>query len=402
MSSLIVSLPLEPVTSATEWSFVLSPDGRTVADEGRTAAVLLPLPRGPGAEVVALVPVQALAWHRVTLPKGMAPGSPRLRAVLEGLLEEQLLDDPDAVHVALQAGARAGEAAWVGVCDRAWLRQALQALEAAGRPATRIVPEFAPEGPIALTVIGDAQQPMAVASSEDGVLAVPLATATLPLLPALPEEAPCLAEPAVAATAEHLLARKVTLQQAAQRRLAAIRTRWDLAQFEFASSARARAWKKAASAWADVLNAPVWRPARWAFVALLAANLVGLNAWAWKERAALADKREAVRATLTQTFPQVRVVVDAPVQMEREVTALRQQTGTASPHDLDALLGALGAALPPGRVPASLQYTDGRLRAAGLSLAASDLQQVAARLKNLGYAASQDGATLVITAEDAR
>jgi general secretion pathway protein L len=218
----------------------------------------------------------------------------------------------------------------------------------------------------------------------------------------LPEEAPCLAEPAVAASAEHLLPHKVTLQQAAQRWLAASRTRWDLAQFEFASSPRARAWKKAASAWADLLKAPAWRPARWAVAALVAVNLVGLNAWAWKERAGLQDKRDAIRATLTQTFPQVRVVVDAPVQMEREVAALRQQTGTASPQDLDALLGALGTALPPGRGPSSLQYTGGRLRAAGLSLAADEFRQVAERLKNLGYAATQEEDTLVVAAEDAR
>jgi general secretion pathway protein N len=56
-----------------------------------------------------------------------------------------------------------------------------------------------------------------------------------------------------------------------------------------------------------------------------------------------------VRDTLRATFPQVRVIVDAPVQMEREVAALRQQTGTPSTRDLDALLAALAAALP-GRI----------------------------------------------------
>ncbi|HEY8356183.1 MAG TPA: type II secretion system protein GspL, partial [Ramlibacter sp.] len=76
MSSLIVSLPLEPATAATEWAFALSPDGRTLQDHGKAAAALLPLPRGTGAEIVALVPVQALAWHRVDLPKGISAGSP--------------------------------------------------------------------------------------------------------------------------------------------------------------------------------------------------------------------------------------------------------------------------------------------------------------------------------------
>ena len=106
MSSLIVSLPLEPATSATEWAYALTPDGRTLADHGKSPAALLPMPRGAGAEIVALVPVQAIAWHRVDLPKGMTPGTPRLRSALEGLLEEQLLDDTEAVHLALQPGAR--------------------------------------------------------------------------------------------------------------------------------------------------------------------------------------------------------------------------------------------------------------------------------------------------------
>ena len=194
MSLLLVSLPSEPATPATEWAYAASPDGRTLGDHGRTPAALLPLLRGAGAEIVAVVPVHALAWHRVELPKGIAPGTPRLRAALEGLLEEELLDDTEALHFALQPGARGGEAAWVAVCDRAWLRQALQALEAAGRGATRIVPEFAPEGAPALAVIGDAEQPFVVASSPDGVLALPLSAAVLPL-PAC--EAPLPAAPAL-------------------------------------------------------------------------------------------------------------------------------------------------------------------------------------------------------------
>ena len=402
MSTLIVSLPLENASNATEWAFAVTPDGRTLGEHGRAPAALLPQPRGAGAEVVALVPVQALAWHRVDLPKGVAPATPRMRTALEGLLEERLLDETDAVHFALQPGARAGEPAWVGVCDRAWLRHALQILDAAGRPATRIVPEFAPEGTPALTVIGDPEQPLVVSSSEAGVISLPLNPVALTLLPALAEDAPRLAEPAVAGVAEQVLQQKLTLQQASQRWIDAARTRWDLAQFDFASSAQARRLKKIATSWGEVLHAAAWRPARWAAVALVAINLVGLNAWAWKERASLAAKHEAVRRTLTETFPQVKVVVDAPVQMEREVTALRQQTGVASARDLDAVLGALGTALPQGRVPASLEFNGTQLRAGGLALSPAEFRVVAATLKSLGYAASSEGNVIVVAAEDAR
>ncbi|MBC5785041.1 general secretion pathway protein GspL [Ramlibacter sp. USB13] len=402
MSSLIVFLPPGAPTGTTEWAYASTTDGHALADHGRSPAALLPLPRGAGAEVVAVVPVQAVAWHRVELPKGIAPGTPRLRAALEGLLEEQLLDDTDSVHLALQPGVRGGDTAWVAVCDRAWLREALQALEAAGRPATRIVPEFAPEGSLSLTAIGEPEQATIVASSADGVLALPLSAATLPLLPAPPEDAPRLAEPAVAALAEQLLPQPWVLQQAAQRWLQSARSRWDLAQFEFASSSRARAMKKIATGWSELLRSPEWRPARWAAVLLLAVHLAGLNAWAWKENASLADKREAVQRILRETFPNVRVIVDAPVQMEREVAALRQQTGTASPRDLDALLAALAAALPPGRAPSAFDYANGQLRASGLALSPDELRTVAAQLRPLGYAATADGAALVLAAEDVR
>lgn len=403
MSTLVVCLPLGPLGSATEWAFALTADGRHPVDHGKAAAALLPQPQGAGAEVVAVVPVQALAWHRVELPKGIAPGTPRLRAALEGLLEEQLLDDTDSVHLALQPGARGGETAWVAVSDRAWLRNALQALESAGRPVTRIVPEFAPEGSLALAAIGEEpEQGTIIAASEEGVLALPLAGTTLSLLPAVPEDAPRLAEPAVAALAEQLMPQAWTLQQAPQRWLQSARSRWDLAQFEFASSTRARALKKIATGWSALLRAPEWRPARWAAVLVLAVNVVGLNAWAWKERSSLDDKRETVRRTLRDTFPQVRTIVDAPVQMEREVALLRQQTGTASARDLDALLAALAAALPDGRAPAALEYINGQLRAGGLALSSDEVRTVGTRLRGLGYTASAEGALLVIAAEDVR
>lgn len=402
MSSLLVQLPIAAPTGTTEWAYAVTADGHALADHGRAPAALLPLPRGAGAEVVAIVPVQALAWHRVELPKGIAPGTPRLRAALDGLLEEQLLDDTDAVHLAVQPGARAGEPCWVAVCDRAWLRDALQSLEAADRPVTRIVPEFAPEDPPRLAAVGEPEQGTLVASSADGVLALPLTAMALPLLPALPEDTPRVAEPAVASLAEQLLPQPWTLQQAPQRWVESARTGWDLAQFEFASSSRARALKKFATGWTELLRSPAWRPARWAVVLLLAVNVVGLNAWAWKERASLDAKHEAVRQALRDTFPQVRVIVDAPVQMEREVAALRQQTGTASPRDLDALLGALATALPPGRTPAGLEFANGQLRASGLALSATEVRTVGTQLRALGYSASTEGAVLLVSAEDVR
>jgi general secretion pathway protein L len=132
------------------------------------------------------------------------------------------------------------------------------------------------------------------------------------------------------------------------------------------------------------------------------ANLIGLNAWAWKERASLDGKREAVRGALTQTFPHVKVVVDAPIQMQREVALLRQSTGVASGRDFEALLGALSGALPPGRAATGLEFTAGELRVRGLSLSADETRNVASVLKAQGYGANAQGDVLVVVAEDVR
>ena len=401
MSSLIFLLPTASVTAATEFAYLVTPDGRSVGDHASAPLALLPRPAGAGAEVVAIVPLSALSWHQVELPRGVTAASARLRAVLEGLLEDRLLDEPESVHFALQPNARPGEPVWVAVCGRQWLRDAVQALEAAGRPISRIVPEFAPEGPLALHAIGEPENATLVLTGDDGVLALPLAAHALPLLPALPDEARRVAEPAVAALAEQLLQHPVQLQQAAQRWLQAAQSGWDLAQSEFASSDRARAVKRLSALLGDILRAPQWRPARWGAVVLVAANVLGLNAWAWKERASLAAKREAVQRVLTTTFPQVKVVVDAPLQMEKEVALLRQSAGASSSRDLEAMLGELAAVAPAQRQLTSIDYSGGELRAKGLASSPPEAAALAESLRSRGYAAELRGDTLVISAREA-
>lgn len=419
MSTLVLFLPQGSAPGpATEYSYALTTDGHTATRHDSAPAPLLPDP-GRAGEVVAVVPIRALSWQRVTLPQGAGAQAPRLRAVLEGLLEERLLDDPQQLHFALEPGARPGVPVWVAVCDRAWLRASLQALEAAGRPVQRIVPEFAPgtgdESPSGYFVIGTPEDPFLVAAGQgpDAVPAVlPLSPAALQLTGAVRPGGPdgpgiageeqngappeVLAEPAVTTVTERMLGRPAVLHTASQRALAAARGPWDLAQFEFASNRRTRTLRKAGSVFGTFARAPQWRAARWALGVCVAAQLVGLNAWAWQERQALAAKQAGIRSALTQTFPQVQVVVDAPVQMEREVARLRQQAGSVSPRDLEPLLAAAGGALPAGRLPTAIDYASGELRLRGIELQPDELATANERLAAAGYqAAPQDGALLV-------
>lgn len=421
MSTLLLQLPTSNASPETAFSYVLTSDGITALEQASAMASLLPEPRGPGAEVVAVVPITALSWQRVQLPPGLAltlhHANNRLRAALEGLLEERLLDDPGQLHFALAPDAQTGAEVWVAVCQRNWLSGHLQALEAAGRPATRIVPAWAPgptsSGSPELFAIGTADAPQLVITGygpEQGVALVPLSSATLTLatgshLRSAPAESTTLeqplslkSEPAVAAVAEQCAGRPVSIITPASLLLEAARSDWDLAQMDLASSGRHRALRRAGSALEALLHAPAWRAARWGAIACIAAYLIGLNTWAWQERKAISDKQAAAQSIVTSTFPSIRVVVDAPLQMQREVAQLRQANGSTSERDLEPILAQLGAALPTGLSPTSLLYSSGELKAQGISLSAEDFTAVESRLSSLGYQVRSEDSTLILRA----
>ena len=405
MSTLIICLPLAASGATTGYDYALSPDGRSLGVHSSAPLALLPTP-ARGGEVVAVVPVSMLSWHRVELPKGVGAGSPRLRPILDGLLEDRLLDDAARLHLALAPGADADGGVWVAACDRQWLASHLHALEAAQRPVGRVVPEFAPSsGSMRVYALDEPGVAQLVITGQEagGVLRLPLSASASEMIPALPEGTPAddaevmvLAEPGVAAVAEHTLHCKVSLLTRPQRWLDAARSPWDLAQFDLVSSSRTRTVKRLSGIGRELLQSPGWRPARWGVAALLLANLVGLNAWAWREQSGLDATRATMRTLLTQAFPQVRVVVDAPLQMEREVAALRQATGAASERDLETMLAAAGMALPAGRIPASIEFVAGEVKLKGLQLSAQEASGLSLQLKNMGYGARVEGDTAII------
>jgi len=403
MSTLIITLPPSTGDATTRYDHVLTPEGQTVAAQATAFPASLPDASRGVSETIAVIPPENLSWHQVDLPKGVGTGSPRLRPVLQSLLEDRLLDDPEDLHLAMEPGARAGSPAWVGVCDKAWLRQHLQVLEKAGRTVTRIVPEFAPHtDPLRLQFLGEPAQAQMVISGQGvagGVLRLPVTTTMLALAlgrEGLPEQAEVLAEPAVAALTEQLLQQKAGLQQRAQRIVLAAQTPWDLAQFDLASTGRTRTLKRVSATARDFLTAPRWRAARWGTVLIIAANLIGLNAWAWKEQASWQAKRSAIQSTLTQTFPGVKVVVDAPLQMAREVAVLRRATGAPSSRDLETMLGALGSAMPAGRSVSAIEFAAGEVRLKVPNLGAGELAGVSAKLVPMGYNVRAEGDGLLI------
>lgn len=400
MSLLLVTLPLPPAPANGEYGWMLwSADG-ALRSSGSASLQLLPT----GEEITLAVPAAVLSWHQVTLPQGSLGSAVRLRSVLNGLLEDRLLDEPESLHFAMAPDAAAGRPVWVAACNRIWLRSAVQAFESAGRRVGRIVPEFvpaAPDAPPSLFATGEPADARITVCDAAGVLTLPLDTGGVAALGLLPDDTLAQAEPAVAAMAEDLLQRQVPIVLPAERWLQATRSGWDLAQFGMASTGRARAGKKAGALLQSLLHAPQWRAARWGVAVLLLTQLAGVNAWAWKERSALEAKRASIGAILVQTFPNAQPY-EPQLQMAREVASLQQATGGVAPSDLEPMLGVLAVSLPQGRTPSAIDYSGGQLRMRGLGLSISDMGTLSTTLAARGYGVRSEGDLLLVQAEAAR
>lgn len=406
MSTLIVTLPLRATGPTTAYDYVLTADGQSVSAQGCAAAALLPPPARRGDSLVAVVPARAMSWHRVKLPQAIGKWGqrrhaeqPRLRAVLAGLMEEYLLDEPDQLHFAVFPGDQPDAPVWVAVCHRAWLHDAIQALEALQRPVSRIVPEFAPvvnkgESSTAYVTAGLAPAQL-VLCTPSGVTLLPLGAAAASMVMHA-AAVDIRAEPAVAELAEHTFRRAVSLETRAQRQLHAASTTWNLAQFDLSASRRSRFLKSLSRGWLELWREPQWRPVRWGLVALAFTHVLGLNVWAWQEQSRLDEKRAAIRTLFTQTFPQVTVIVDAPLQMAREVAVLQQATGNLAGPGLIENLMAVADVAPAYQPLHAMEWNGNELRLKGPVLPAEVAAAVTSKLATQGLRARVQGELLTI------
>lgn len=388
--------------SASEWRYVLSPDGLQVASQGQ--APLRQLPRADS--VVAVLADADVSWQRITLPK--APAS-RMRAALVGLLEEQLLEDEAAVHLALPPRATAGQPAWVAVVDKAWLQTELDGVEKAGFFVDRVVPSSWPgdaaQGHFFEAPPGaDGSTPVMLAyADEDGSVLLglggSLARQMLPTMLAKPVH--WTASAAVAAPAERWLSSTVAVLSDGERALQAARSLWNLRQFDLA--VRHRGAVALREAWRRFMG-PGWRPVRIGLVAFAALQIVGLNAWAWHQQRSIERLQAQQTELLRATFPKVRTILDAPQQMRRETEQLRAAAGRASDGDLEALLAAAASAWPPGQGPIqTLRFTPGQLTFAAAGWNEQQIAQFRDRLRPGGWSVeSADGRLTLQRAKDGK
>ena len=416
MSLLVILLPVPPLADApappdaAPLDWLLSPDGLSLSRRGRDLPAACPR----ADSVVLVAPARALAWHHPVMPK--APAN-RLREALGGVLEEQLLAEEHEVHLALAPRPVVGTPTWVAALDKAWLQGQLDSLAAAGLVIDRLVPAWAPlldNGGQAVAPIGHFS-PLAAAlaaadsdpaehsadlllslADADGALCLPVAGSLAQALqPAWQARGTVWsATPAAAAAAERWLGVPVAVRSDADMALAAVRSPWNLLQFDLTPRRRG---SLAAGKLLRQLGSPAWKAARWGLAALLLVQVLGLNAMAWQQQRELSAQRNHMDRLLRGSHPQVRVVLDAPVQMQRETAALRAAAGVPGDEDFETLLAAAAAGWPEGQASAAqLRFESGRLSLPAAGWAPPQIERLRQNLAGLGWMLELGDSRLVI------
>jgi len=253
--------------------------------------------------------------------------------------------------------------------------------------------------------MGEPEQALSVLTQSEGVSLLPSNAASWRAFHTLNDalnnpDLHIYAEPAMVERVQTTLQRQPLLQSAAQRWVAASQSAWDLAQGEWAQGRSQRLQRGLQSAWQSLAHAPAWRAVRVGIAALVLLQIAGLNALAWREKSALDQQQLTLQRILKTSFPAVSLVIDAPLQMQREVDALQQKSGHVSRTDLEPLLAALAGVLPANTVPTQLHFANASLRVQGLTLDDKTIQSAQAALKAQQLSLRQDGNnTWVLQAE---
>jgi general secretion pathway protein L len=309
-------------------------------------ATLANLPRTEACELV--IPAEAALLTRASLPRG---SKQKMRQLLAYAIEDRLVTEPDVVHVAAGPTLADGQTALV-VVDKAWMARVLARFNEAGLRPRSVWPEtllpklpadgwvmvwdgrggFLRSGEYAGMSLdgGSSTQPPAAL-----VLSVAEArtAATLPqhLLLRLHEDTP---PPDVEAWSHVLgVTVEVGIGWKPLQHPDVIHGGINLLQGAFVPAGMARGW---------------WPGMR---LPLILAGLIVLlqigattTEW-WRLSREKHQLQAAMEKSFREAFPDARVIVDAPLQMQRNLAELRGAAGQMSPSDFLPLLSRVAAAL---------------------------------------------------------
>lgn len=354
--------PLTPASpDACRW--VLRDQAGSILRRGE--GLLSAMPRADSVQVV--VPASLVLLAQVKVP---ARNRRKMFQLLPYIVEEKLMYDPESIHVAAGPQLPGGETV-VAIIDKAWMKRVIGALQSAGLPPWRMWSEtLMPAVPLGTwTVVwngreGFVRTGMVSGQSLDGGGAD---TPPLGLLLAAQE-----------AAAKGSAPRKINLQLAEgseQPDLESWATRLGV------KVAVTGAWDWSTAAYGPEKGVNLlqgeFTPARFESnwqqrlrVPLILAGIIvalqlggGLADWLllnYEKRQLDSDMQKAFR----QAFPEAKVVVDAPLQMQRNLAELRHARGLSDPADFLPVLAKAAPVLsqPEPVSIQSMQYENGILK----------------------------------------
>jgi general secretion pathway protein L len=393
MQTLVLQLP--PLATAHPLPaleyVLLSADGK-LQSKGREQVALLPR----GRRVVVVVDALDASVLAVTLP--VMPAG-RLQAALSGALEDRLLQDAGALHLAVGPQSEDGATTLACAVQKEALQQAIADLTQAGQEPQQIVPEAALLAPGDALLQTSDQGPRLLWRDLQGE------AAWLPLILAADAAAPQALPLPV--TPEHLWVQDqaqpqlswldlppeltpATLNDAGWMARAA-QSPWNLRQFDLAPKhAFSRGW----SGVMEQLATPAWRRVGMLLGLLVVVQLVGMNAAAFKLSHQENQLRQKLDTTAAEALPGVPAILDARLQVQRALNDARLRTGRPGDGDLDVLMGRASVVVPAGTTTLALTFSPGQLQ---ITLPGDAAAQAAARCTPAGLACVAQGDVLSVS-----
>lgn len=360
-------------------------------------SVLSELPKADACE--AIVAAGAVLLTATKLPKG---GRKKLRQLLPYAVEEQIVSEPESVHVALGPLVDGGDHA-LAVVDKVWLGRMLARLSEAGLRPRHVWPE---------TLLGPHRADHWSLIWRVGGAVVRTADAAGITLDSGRADAPPLALlTAVRQAQEHGRApRGIVLHKEGPVALPDL-ARWaealgvpvemgtdwdwsaqslvdpgqgiDLLQGDFAPAALPR------ELW------PKLRPLLMLAAAILALQIGGASVdWLLLKRET-GQLQAQMEQIFRKAFPEATAVVDAPLQMRRNLAQLRAEAGQMGATDFLPLMSRLSSVLAgSGNVRLrSVQYENGQLHVEMTLPDAQAAQALKQHLQRAGAASTVDSVT---------
>lgn len=368
--------------SASTCAWALCEESGAVLQTG--SGTLASLPKGK--ECIGILAPERTVFLSVKTP----PGARRQwKTALSFLAEDQTLPDPEDNHVVLCGAAEQGRV-FLAVTDRAWMRRIVEACRASGLQLRRVLSEstLLPLAGTGWRMVWDGAGGFIRTGAYSG-LALDTGDADTPpvalrLLLEKPEMRPDKITVSVMAGASGAVASlpgwanfPVPLADGGQwdwRRAAIPADAPNLLAGELAPPARPLEW------W------PKLRPAAYIALALLLVEAVGSNLH-WAQ---LAGERKSLQHDMTLSFRKAfgndAVMENAPLQMQRNMAAIRHAAGLEADNDFFPMMQAASRALarlPRGSVR-ELHFASGKLRVQVNIPGASDLDTLLAGLRDAG------------------